>query len=248
MAYQPGLRLSHHRTPATVPCVKSLVLWDIDGTLVRTRGVATAAFRRAVATYAGLDETGFGQPEIAGKTDRLIASDWLALAGSDNSDEAVDAVLRLYEKELARSRDQLATRSQICPGVRQLLSALAERGVVQSVCTGNIPANARLKLEVVGLADWIDWEIGAYGDRHLDRRELAPIALEAARALRNLEPDRVWIIGDTPRDLACAQAACVSSLLVATGPYSAEELARLGPDACLENLSQTELAMSILAG
>jgi phosphoglycolate phosphatase-like HAD superfamily hydrolase len=133
--------------------------------------------------------------------------------------------------------------------VAELLERLADApGVVQSLLTGNLAANAAVKVGAFGLQRWLDLEIGAYGSDHADRTELVPIALERARRLRgeHYEPDEVWVIGDTANDLACARAGGVRCLLVGTGTHGHEAVAGLDADAVLEDLSDLDAVLSAL--
>jgi phosphoglycolate phosphatase-like HAD superfamily hydrolase len=118
------------------------------------------------------------------------------------------------------------------------------------VLTGNIAANARLKLAAFSLVDLLDLEVGAYGRDHTDRTKLLPLAWRNQIELRHRSytPEETWIVGDTPRDLACAQSGGAHCLLVATGRYEAEELEGLGADAVLPDLVDTARVVAILTG
>jgi phosphoglycolate phosphatase-like HAD superfamily hydrolase len=105
-----------------------------------------------------------------------------------------------------------------------------------------------LKLEAFGLEGFLDLEAGAYGSDHHLRNELIPIALrrvEEHHGIR-LDPSEVWVVGDTPADLACARAGGARCLLVATGRYGLERLAGLEADALFETLADTDGVASIL--
>jgi phosphoglycolate phosphatase-like HAD superfamily hydrolase len=114
--------------------------------------------------------------------------------------------------------------------------------------TGNLAANAAVKVAAFGLDQWLDLEIGAYGSDHADRRQLVPIALERSQRLRGVEltPEDTWVVGDTERDFACADAAGAHCLLVATGGSRVSDLAHLEPDVLLEDLSDTDAVFKIL--
>ena len=105
-----------------------------------------------------------------------------------------------------------------------------------------------MKVGAFGLTHLFDAEIGAYGTDHANRLELVPIALERARRFRGeaYAPDEVWVIGDTPNDLACARAGGVRCLLVGTG--HPEQLEALGPDAFLADLGDVDRAFAVLTG
>lgn len=225
-----------------------LVLWDIDGTLLRAGDLGAAVFDRALEGVLGRlpDE----RIRMSGKTDPQIVGEYLALMEVDEPG-SLPAVLERLELELSGLEEELAAQGTVCPGVREVLAGLdAEKEVSQSVLTGNIAPNALVKLAAFGLADLLDLEAGAFGSDHADRRELVPIALRRQRELRGraLEAGQVWVVGDTPNDLACAQASGARCLLVATGRYGIGELSGLGADAVLEDLRDTEAVLGLLTG
>jgi phosphoglycolate phosphatase-like HAD superfamily hydrolase len=223
-----------------------LILWDIDGTLIRGGEVAAAVFELALATVTG--QMPRERVRMSGKTDPQIISEYLKMMGVHDPD-VLPAVLKLAEQELAAAEVLLSQQGSICAGVSEVLERLATYDeVTQTLLTGNIAANARVKLRAFGLDHFIDFEIGAYGSDHAERTSLVPIALERAKRLRSLRIDRyrTWVIGDTPNDAACALAGGVRCLLVATGTYSLEEL-RLQPvEATLADLSDIDHVMSVI--
>jgi len=136
-------------------------------------------------------------------------------------------------------------------GVTDALTSLAAiSGVRQTLLTGNLVGNAAVKLAAFALTAYFDVEVGAYGSDHADRKALVPIALERVERLRGdyYRPDEVWVIGDTPGDYACARAAGVRCLLLATGQIPMSELLSLDADAVLEDLTNTEQVVEILTG
>jgi phosphoglycolate phosphatase len=133
-------------------------------------------------------------------------------------------------------------------GGKEALAALAGRDdVVQSVLTGNLAANAVVKLRAFGLDRYIDFDIGAFGSDHHDREELVPIALAKAAAKHGatFRPEDTWVVGDTPRDFACAKAGGAKCVLVASGSFGRDELEGLGADAVLDDLSDTDALVSL---
>ena len=223
-----------------------LLLFDIDGTLVRAGEVGRAVFDRAIDMVLGYVPP--GRVRMSGKTDPQIVREYLALAGLTR-DDLVRLVLKQLERELADAADELVTGGRPCPGAPELLAALSsDRRLHLSVLTGNIEPNAVVKLAAFGLHRWLDLEVGAYGSDSEDRRKLVPIALRRLRALRgtNLSGTDVWVVGDTPRDFDCAQAAGAHCLLVATGGFDADELGGLGADAVLADLRSIEAVASLV--
>jgi phosphoglycolate phosphatase len=220
-----------------------LILWDIDGTLIRAGAIAGEAFARAVERVLGraIGEHGV---RMSGKTDPLIAAEILRVVDGDPA--LAPTVIEHLEAELAGAEAALRDGGRVLPGVVDLLSALgATEGVVQSVLTGNTAANAAVKLAAFGLDKWIDVSIGAFGSDHPERNRLVPVALERAGADR-FAPEHVWVIGDTPFDLACAQAGGVRCILVGTGRIPLSELEGLGADAVLPDLSDTDAVLELL--
>lgn len=222
--------------------MERLILWDIDGTLIRGGAIAGTAFTIAVERVLGraIGEHGV---RMGGKTDPLIAAEILSVVDGDPA--LAPQVVEHLEAELAGAEEALRNGGRVLPGVVDVLTALsAVEGVVQSVLTGNTAANAAVKLAAFGLDKWIDVSIGAFGSDHPERNELVPIALE--RAGWDGALDDVWIIGDTRFDLACARAGGVRCLLVGTGHAPLAELEGIGADAVLPDLSDTDEVLRLL--
>ena len=248
----PGTRPPAWHGDGTVPADVSAVLWDIDGTLIRSNGVGSLAFERAVTHVVGSPPA--ARVAMAGKTDPQIAREWLealgaAAVGTAALDALVDEVLERLEHEMSVARHEMTSRGHVLPGVESLLERFRDDPkVVQTVLTGNIEPNARVKLEAFGIHVLVDLEVGAYGSDHPDRTRLVPVALGRVRQLRGatVEPTRTWVVGDTPRDLLCARAAGARCLLVATGGYGEDDLAGLGADAVMADLSDVEAVAALL--
>lgn len=229
--------------------VRRLILWDVDGTLVRAGDIGAAVFDLALDAVVGRRPD--TRIRMSGKTDPQIVHEYLAQMGVPADPATVDAVLRGIEGQLAAAaaEGELLQSGSACAGVGDVLAALAgDERVVSSLLTGNVFPNALVKVGAFGLDRYLDLEVGAYGSDHRDRNELVPFALsrlEAERGVR-LTGEQVWIVGDSPRDLACARAAGASCLLVATGRYRLDELADLGADAVLADLSDTARVVELL--
>lgn len=224
-----------------------LILWDIDGTLVSVGGIGAEVFDRALERALGRRPS--ARISMSGKTDPQIVGEYLAMLGVADPGIHVPTVLAELEKELAAAEEEIRSRGRVLPGVVEVLGRLAHHeDVLQSVLTGNIAPNALLKLAAFGLDTMVDLEVGAFGSDHADRNELVPIALRRIEAQRGRAFSRsaVWIVGDSANDLACARAGGVRCLLVGTGRSSAAELATLGPDAVVEDLSDTGAIVKIL--
>lgn len=227
--------------------LSTVVLWDVDGTLVRAGDVGADVFDDA------LDEVlGRRPPErirMSGKTDPQIIGEYLALLDEPDTPETVGAVCAALARHLAGAEDRLVGEGRPCLGAEEVLRALAETdGVVSTALTGNIAANARLKLAAYGLDRWLDLTVGAYGSDERDRERLVPVAVTRVGERYGEDVDRaeVWVVGDTPRDLACARAGGARCLLVATGRSTADELRSLGADEVLDDLADTGAVLDVL--
>jgi phosphoglycolate phosphatase len=211
------------------------VLWDIDGTLLRSGAVAAQAFLDAVAEVTGVRPPPEGR-DYGGRLDTEIAQMLLAAVGAETA--RTPDVLAALERLVIERLGQLQAQTRTFPGVDALLATLAAAGVRQTVVTGNIAAVARHKLEAGGLIPPIELGFGGFGDSAASRAAVAQTALDRLSAA-GWKPDsaEVWIVGDTPRDLACARAVGVRCALVATGRATVGELAALGADIVLPDLS-----------
>ncbi len=235
--------------------IRRLLLWDVDGTLVRAGDLGAAVFDLALEGVLGLRPA--ARVRMSGKTDPQIVCEYLAQLEVERHDERhddlVESILQSLEEHLAEAADagHLAAGGHACPGVADLLAELAlDDRVLSTLVTGNIRANARVKVAAWELDPWFDLNVGAYGSDHWDRNLLVPVALRRVekRYGARLEPSDAWVIGDTPRDLDCARAAGARCLLVGTGRYTAADLAPLGADAVLEDLSDTAAVVKLLTG
>jgi phosphoglycolate phosphatase len=165
--------------------------------------------------------------EAAGRTDLAIARDLLLAAGLEAG--AIDAAADEVAARAVAAYDELCPadlRPRLAPGIAELLEALAARpdAFRLSLVTGNLEPVARLKLARAGIGGFFPAGQGGFGSDHRSRAQLPPIA----RSRMSDPPwarERTVVIGDTPRDIACARADRVRVAAVATGPYAVEELA-----------------------
>jgi phosphoglycolate phosphatase-like HAD superfamily hydrolase len=226
-----------------------LVLFDVDGTLITSRGAGRramrVAFERIFGTAAGID-----QYDLRGRTDTRIVHDvmgavgWEAARIKERLDEFFEAYLGGLVAEIGAGQGVVAL-----PGVVPLVEALAAcDDVVVGLVTGNIEEGARIKLLPTGL--WPHFRVGAYGSDHMDRRHLPSLAARRAHALLGHEfpPTDLIVIGDTPHDVDCARACGAIAVAVATGQYPREALLADGPDHFFEDLSDTEAVLRALLG
>ncbi len=211
------------------------MLWDVDYTLVSADGLGTRLYEAVFREMFGRELTVVAPK--AGRTDRAIAGDTLALAGVPAAD--VDAFLAALARAAADGVVPGAVRA--LPGAAEAIAALAAAGVRQSVLTGNIRPLAALKLGRAGLGDHLDLDAGAYGDVHVIRAELVAVARQAALRAYGTEfagPSTV-LVGDTPLDVAAALVAGARVVAVATGSYPAAALAAAGAEVVLPDLTDT---------
>jgi len=215
-----------------------LVLWDIDGTLLDSAGHGRHAFEEAYRAVVG--QPFAGEVAMAGHTDHQIA---MAMLGEEH--ERLPRMLEELAASLAARKDRIRGEGHSHPGAREALRTLAERGdVVQSVLTGNLEANAALKLAAFGLDEFLDFESGGYGsDPHSERSDLVAVARERARE-KHGEPAATVLVGDTPLDVRAARAAGARAIAVATGPYGVDELRAAGADEVLADLRDTEAVLA----
>ncbi|MFD4143659.1 HAD family hydrolase [Streptomyces sp. NPDC058572] len=221
-----------------------IVLWDIDHTLIENAGVSKEIYAAAFSALSGRRPTGPAHTE--GRTDRLIMRDMFARDGLPEPDwPAVEAALTRAGEE--RFND-LRLRGTALPGVREALKAAsAQVDWVSSVLTGNIAANARVKLSAFGLDPLLDLSAGAYGADAELRPDLVAIARERARRLHDVPTDvPAVLVGDTPRDVEAALATDSGIIAVASGIHGAEELAAAGASVVLPDLSDTAELLGIL--
>jgi phosphoglycolate phosphatase len=212
--------------------VKQIFLFDIDGTLIDSSGAGGAALQMALR-----EEFGITDPKpisLAGRTDRSIALEFF----THHQIEPTEANWRRFRSAyLSRLGDLLPQRpGRILPGVRTLLQRLQQcASVAIGLLTGNVEEGARRKLTHFGLHH--HFEFGGFGDDHACRDEVARAALRsAAQRHGEPEPERVWVIGDTPLDIRCARAIGARVVAVATGSFRLGELQSHQPDFALETL------------
>ena len=180
--------------------------------------------------------------DYAGRTDKQIAL--MMLAGED---EHLGRVLEELEGALELRKEAMRDEGYAYPGVAEVLEALHGRDdVIQSLLTGNIKANAIVKVSAFGLERWLDFEVGAYGsDPHEERSDLVAVARRRA-ADKYSDPTGAVLVGDTPLDVRAAHDAGARAVAVATGFADPETLRASRPDAYLEDFSDTAAAVAAI--
>ncbi len=216
----------------------TFVLFDIDGTLVSLDGAGSRSLNRAMEDLLGIPN-GFREVNFAGKTDLQIIREGLEKFDLLDRDDLLHSLLDRY---LAYLPTEVATSmGHVKEGVKELLFNLQDlRGVYLGLLTGNVEAGARLKLNTFGLNRF--FPVGAFGDDSENRNLLLPFAVKRLLDSESIEVnhEHCVVIGDTPSDVECAQVHGASSIAVATGTYSLEQLKKTTADLVLSDLSNTE--------
>jgi phosphoglycolate phosphatase len=211
---------------------KTLLLFDIDGTLLSTGGCGERALKLAVRDYFGVEDA-LQDIDISGRTDRYITRQILSKYGRPETDEM--DFLAHYLRHLPLLLP--LANGRILPGVVALLNVLRERrDVILALLTGNLARGAEYKLGHYDIAHY--FEFGAFADDHHDRNELGHAAQSRAQERGyTVAPEKTFVIGDTPHDIACARAAGFRAIAVATGACKKDTL--LHADSTFTDLSDT---------
>jgi phosphoglycolate phosphatase-like HAD superfamily hydrolase len=213
-----------------------LYLFDIDGTLVDTGGAGMAALTEATREVFGHDGPSL---DLAGSTDLGLIANIHAHFEIEPTRERIEGYFQVYHRRLEWNLTHGNFPGRVYDGVFVMLKELSARSkVTMGLLTGNTAAGAATKMRHFELADYFPF--GAYGSDHADRNRLGPIALERASALtgRNFTAAETLVIGDTPKDIACAHAIGAKCLAVATGQFSAAALEAHGADYVVESLDE----------
>jgi phosphoglycolate phosphatase-like HAD superfamily hydrolase len=209
-------------------------LFDIDGTLLRTRDrIHVNSFSSSVHRVTGREITLDGVV-LHGSTDTAILREACEKSGvpPDLVEPRVGAILEAMGNTVSERRQEMDIA--LMPGVREALDHLARRGALLAVATGNLELIGWIKIEQAGLREW--FRFGGFSDRFPVRSELVADAAKKARELAGPQAS-VCVVGDTPRDIEAAKANSLPVIAVATGNYSFDELASLGPEVCATSLA-----------
>jgi phosphoglycolate phosphatase len=218
-----------------------LALWDIDHTLLETRGLGAEFYRHAFerATGRPMEQAA----EVTGQTETSILIATLRLHGITEDEPYLSRYAPALAQEYEQHRDQLRTRGRVLPGAREILAALAEAPeIVQSVLSGNLRAVSAAKLNTFDLDNYLDLDVGAYGDDDRDRPALVAIAQARAsqRYGTSFARANTVIIGDSTHDINAGRQGGARSIGVASGSDSAEALREAGAEAVWLDLTDTE--------
>ena len=213
----------------------ALVLFDIDGTLVRRAGPHhRQALVDAVRAVTGRETTTEGIP-VQGMLDPDILTTMMRNVGMEagEMERAMGAIVQQAQSVYIDSVPDL--KDKTCPGARELLSELHGRGILLALVTGNLTRIGWRKLERAGIGHYFRY--GAFGEMAQDRAGLAKLAIEQAREQHQVSAATpISLVGDAPADIIAARANGIQSIAVCTGLTSREELASYGPDRIVEDL------------
>jgi phosphoglycolate phosphatase len=218
----------------------ALVLFDIDGTLIRRAGPHhREALVEAIRRTAHVETTTEGVP-VAGMLDRTILSAMMRNAGMSSS-----AIKRVMPEVVARAQSIYVRRvpdisRKVCPGVRSLLRRLAARGVVIGLVTGNLSRIGWRKMDRAGLRQY--FRFGAFAEMASDRAGLVRVAIRRARQERWIgRESAITLIGDHPNDVLAAKANHIRSVAVGTGVVSLDELQTHSPFIAVPDLRSLKI-------
>jgi phosphoglycolate phosphatase-like HAD superfamily hydrolase len=224
--------------------VRFLLLWDIDGTLITSGNAGLRALQSALRRIFQIDDA-LDDIEFAGRTDTWIMR---AIFQKFRLDPSPENFALLFDGYVSALPAELHNpHARVLPGVREILRAAADHGAIaQGLLTGNMRRGAQVKLAHHGL--WEHFDFGAFGDDSEYRNELGPHALRRALERHGIHfpADNVWIIGDTPHDIACGKVIGARTLAVATGSSTLAQLRAHAPTAVFEDLSDTDAILALL--
>ena len=188
---------------------------------------------------------GEGPPlDLAGSTDNgVVMGIWDHFKIAHDPSEYARFYAIYLQRLVENLRSERFSDGMVLPGVRQLLAKLENKGHSLGLLTGNTAAGAKEKTDYFGLS--AHFSFGSYGDDHHDRNMLGPIALARAEKAtgKNFRPEETLVIGDTPKDIACARAFGAQVVAVATGRFTSEELAEFKPEYLCESLADWDLGV-----
>jgi len=221
-----------------------LLLFDIDGTLMRTGGAGRISMERAFKSVYGV-RNGFEGIHMMGRTDPVIVREALCNHGLTWQDDQVESFRRLYYEILTEQIKQPLADKGLCPGIPELLEAIqATPALFLGLLTGNWRRSAMMKLDYFGIRPY--FPAGAFADDSEKREDLVAVVVERMLPFTGKMPDpsQVIVIGDTPMDVACAKPYGAKSVAVATGFHSPEVLKAARPDRIFSNLADTKRVLA----
>ena len=225
--------------------MNTLLMFDIDGTLILNSTAGLTAYLRALHDRFGVKLTSADLAPACGKTDLIILRELLDTAGLEEESPQDSELIAQYYTRLREALQE--EPGDIAPGAMELLERLAkEQGMFLALGTGNLAEGARIKLAHHNLDHY--FTTGGFSEDGATRNELIARGVTKAKRVFNTAFDKVIVIGDTPRDIACAKDNDFYSIAVATGSFGVQELEDAGADRVLDDLVNTEeIIMTIRA-
>ncbi|MGE5327940.1 MAG: HAD family hydrolase [Deltaproteobacteria bacterium] len=214
-----------------------LLMWDVDGTLIRSEGLGKRAFEYAFEILTGIKNACSGI-NLGGKVDIGIYKEMCEAFNVKAVED--EEFIKVYTRALEEIVKDKCTM-KINPNIVFLLETLeSKKGVYNVLGTGNIEKGARLKLSPVDLNKY--FKTGGFGDNETERWRIIKGGIRKSEELFGVkfENENIFVIGDTPRDIECAKKVGVRSIAVATGNFSEAELKESKPDFVFKDLSDTE--------
>lgn len=222
----------------------TILFWDIDGTLLTTAKAGVPAWEAAVKEVTGRDFE-LSSIRVPGLTDFQIAVRTFELLEFEADDATLRRMVRRYEEMLPLTLP--SRQGRVLPHVREILEHVQARPDIRSyLLTGNTRGGARAKLSHYGLFHF--FPDGAFAEDSGSRSSIALRARELARAIGPVAGDELFVIGDTPHDIECANAIEARTIAVATGGYTLEELRAHAPWTALAELPPPEAFMQLIDG
>jgi HAD superfamily hydrolase (TIGR01549 family) len=220
------------------------ILFDIDGTLIRSGGAGMIAIQAALRRMFDLDSV--SSVEVHGRTDHGILNDIFS-AHSLDFDDHRDEFNEHYWSELPTTLSQCT--GEVLPGVQPLLDELSDNeDVALGLLTGNSQRASEIKLKHFQLDHY--FEFGGFGDHHSDRNQVAEIARHSAEQHlgSKFDSDQLWVVGDTVNDIVCARSIESKVVAVETGGCDPRTLGEAKPDLQLGCLTNTAMFLDFVVG
>lgn len=228
-----------------IPNRPTVLLFDIDGTLILTGGAGKRALEKAFDRYCGRPDA-LSHIKFDGMTDPAIVREALTFLGQETTEEATNAILDLYLLYLAEELPG-STGYRLLPGIHAVLDQVKDLDeVAVGLGTGNLRRGAMIKLNHGKLDHHFDF--GGFGCDSENRAELIRIGAErgAEKLGRSVKECRVVVIGDTPKDVAAAKANQAICVGVATGSYSVQQLLDAGAEVAFPDLTHVSVMDALL--
>lgn len=223
------------------------MLWDIDHTLIETRGVGAKLYKAAFEETTGIDMT--RSADVTGATEPEIFVETLRLNGLDPTTGDLEAYALALARQYDENRGLLRRQGRVLPGAREALMRLTRApNLIQSVLTGNLRRVAQIKLETFGLEDFFDLDVAAYGEQADERPQLVAVAqaFAANKFKKSFGRTNTILVGDGQSDIGTGKQGGAFVIGVGSGKMSANELADAGADFALTDLRNSDALVNAI--